>query len=465
MKLVKATFRQIMHFDFFELTPKDITIASGGNGTGKTSLLEAVKAVFGGANDATLVRRGADAGEAVLVFDDGATLRRRFRADGGRGDLKATTRELGNVSKAQAFADSLVDPLALDPSVFLAAAPKERVKLLLQTIPMEVRPGQLAEALGESVATPELLKRAWRPGEHALVAIDALARELYDERTGVNRSAGDKAKTVQELDASGATADLGTDWTERALLVEHDLKAAEEAGAEERRKAEDEERKRIESIRAIRDDARRAAGAAYEAAVRVAAAARDRATEDADAAFIEEEKKLHAHYGAAREQALTSRAPAIAALQANLQDARTRAEQAAKARGVAETVDRLRGEAEALQARSAALTAALDGLEGLKARLCEKLPVTGLRLVDGDLQLDGVAFDRVNTAERVRIAAELALLRLGKLRLVVADGLEALEPEARAALIARFEAADVQFLGSEVTQGPFKVDTREAVRS
>ena len=44
---------------------------TGRNGQGKTSLLEAIKAATQGGHDATLLRKGAEKGEVVLVLDSG----------------------------------------------------------------------------------------------------------------------------------------------------------------------------------------------------------------------------------------------------------------------------------------------------------------------------------------------------------------------------------------------------------
>ncbi|HSW40817.1 MAG TPA: hypothetical protein VLL97_15145, partial [Acidobacteriota bacterium] len=109
------------------------------------------------------------------------------------------------------------------------------------------------------------------------------------------------------------------------------------------------------------------------------------------------------------------------------------------------------------------LTHTLGQLEILKANLLETLPIQGLEIKDGDIHVGGIPFDRVNTAERVRLAIEVAKLRAGTLPLVCVDGLECLDPETFEAFKAEAMQSGLQFVVSRVTHGPLSIETAKEV--
>ena len=67
------------------------------------------------------------------------------------------------------------------------------------------------------------------------------------------------------------------------------------------------------------------------------------------------------------------------------------------------------------------------GADALKSELLSGLPVPGLEIRDGQIYVDGLPFDRVNEARRIRIAVDIAKLRAGRLGLLLVDGMERLD--------------------------------------
>ena len=65
MRVAHVRISNILGIEEIEFAPGGFTEVSGGNGAGKTSVLEAIRAALRGGNDATLLRNGADRGEIV----------------------------------------------------------------------------------------------------------------------------------------------------------------------------------------------------------------------------------------------------------------------------------------------------------------------------------------------------------------------------------------------------------------
>ena len=77
MKVALIKIEQILGIEHLEIKPGLLTVISGKNETGKTSVLEAIKSVTTGGKDGTLLRQGAEKGSVVLVFDDGTEATRK----------------------------------------------------------------------------------------------------------------------------------------------------------------------------------------------------------------------------------------------------------------------------------------------------------------------------------------------------------------------------------------------------
>ena len=153
--------------------------------------------------------------------------------------------------------------------------------------------------------------------------------------------------------------------------------------------------------------------------------------------------------------------PKEAAIKEKIGHGRAMVEQQTKAASTKEFIGKMEAEADALKEQSVKLTAALSQLEALKTGLLDTLPIPGLSLQDGDIYLDGIPFDRVNTARKVQVAIEVAKLRAGELGLIACDGLELLDAKTFEAFKKAAAKSKVQFVISRVAEGPLTVSTEE----
>jgi thymidine kinase len=80
--------------------------------------------------------------------------------------------------------------------------------------------------------------------------------------------------------------------------------------------------------------------------------------------------------------------------------------------------------------------------------------------VDGEVYRKGVPFDRLNTAQRVGIAFEIAKLRAGELKAVCLDGCELLDEEHLKELERNADESGIQVFITRVTGKEFAVETK-----
>lgn len=445
MKVAKLKISQFAGIEELEIEPGAITTLSGGNRKGKTSVLNALKAVVQSGSDASLIRNGAEEAVVVLEMDDGMEIRRRITPKGSTVSVRHP--EFGVLAKPQTILDGLLDSVSANPVAFLdppgsseAAKRRARLELFLEALPVRLTQEQLEEALAE-VFEPE---HAGDLDRHALEVLADLRKRYYEDRTDVNRAAKERRATINQLQES-----LPQDGVEEPSARIQELQSERDAIEEEENQARDallaevleaedtcDKRlaERLEELRQLEREAREAHD------VQVRQIGRDRAARS---------KALDEEFDA--------RLRTIDEELAGLQERQKEAERHQNTRRIVEDLTR---EAVSREEASEALTAAIQSVDQLKAGLLKDLPIEGLEVRADDLYLNDVPFESLSTSEQVGLALAVAMLRAGKLGLIWVDGLECLDEDAFEEFSRQAAAQqDLQFVVSRVTQGDLAVTT------
>lgn len=437
MRIQRIKINNVLGVEHYEFEAGAFNSITGRNGEGKTSVLEAVKAATQCGHDATLLRKGATEGEIVLVLDDGSEIQRRITADGSKTDLYRDGRKQ---PRAVSAVQALTDALSVNPIEFLRAPKKDRARILLESMPIEVDVGRLAEISGVEVEA--------EAEAGGLALIEMVAKQVYDNRTGTNRAVKEKDATINQLTAAMPAAPGGVDGDENELQASIDAADA----------ARDAETQRVDTkLDGIEQQHRAAADTAKEAAQ----AEIDRIREALDAKLYEMNTKLAAFRAAAsrqRELAITQHAETVQPLRSALAAIRANRDAAGRRQATLATIETMREELAGLQKDALQQTQALADIEAYKLSLLASLPIPGLAVVDGDIQRDGVPFDRLNTAQQVDIAVAIAKLRAGDLGVICIDGIELLDTASFESFRERAIKTGLQLFVTRVSDGAFGVE-------
>lgn len=426
MQIQKISIQNILGIQNLEFEAGKLVEISGPNGSGKTSVLEAIKSVLRGGSDATLLRKGEDKGEAVIVLDDGVQITKTVTA------ATSSTVVVGadgkKIPKPAETVKALTDMLSVNPVDFLRATKKERVNVLLESLPIEI---DLAR-LGIDPASPGHIDTSLHP----LVLIEAVRKHIYDDRTGLNRAVKEKRATIAQLAATLPEQPGEAPATPTGLLEQ----------LAELDKAKDAELERINTKLATL----RAESDAAIAELR-------RQIESKQAEFANIERLA----GAQRERTLAKHADDTAGIRQNLAAVEAAQKQAAKHEQTRETLVKMDDEATKLQEQADGQTEALEAIDAYKSELLAALPIPGLSVVDGEIYRDGVHFDRLNTAQQVQIAVEIAKLRSGELKVCCVDGLELLDSATFAEFKTQAVESGLQMFVTRVSDAEFKITSVE----
>lgn len=411
---------------------------SGRNGQGKTSVLEAIKAVVqGGGHDATLLRKGEEKGEIVLVLDDGMQLSRRVTEASSPIDVRNA--DGAKMARPADTIRRLSDALSVNPIEFLRVSKKDRVKTLLETMPIEVDTEKLTKISGIKVTA--------QAGLHALAVIELTRKQVYDERTGTNRAVKEKDATINQL--RSAMPDVPGD----AEGSEEEIRAAVAAATQ----TKDEE---LERVRNKLAGFQSATQAAIDELRTTTQAAIDKAKADGQALVEAEQTKLREIEGKAgtqRELTIQRHTDAVTPLNQTLTAIAANRSAHAKREQAIETIERMETELTDLTLDAANQSAAITAIDQYKSDLLNSLPIPGLEVKDCEVFRNGIEFDRLNTAQQVEIAIEIAKLRAGDLNVVCVDGLELLDPAAFEAFKEQIIESGMQVFVSRVTPDDFEV--------
>ncbi|MEY4562340.1 MAG: hypothetical protein RLZZ618_1617, partial [Pseudomonadota bacterium] len=313
---------------------------------------------------------------------------------------------------------------------------------LLESMPIELDATRLSQVSGLPV-TPTA-------GSHALAIIDHVRQQVYEDRTGTNRAVKEKDATINQLRIAMPDAPGGVEGDEDSLRAQ--VQAAKDMMHVEHHRID----AKLTGVRAesaarlqkLKDDARAqidAINAELSAAIE---------TERASLADIE------AKAARVRQKATDTATATAQPLQAAVAAIATNRDAAAKRKATADTITMMATELADLQADAARQTKALDDIDAYKAELLANLPIPDLEVVDGEVYRKGVPFDRLNTAQRVGIAFEIAKLRAGELKAVCLDGCELLDEEHLKELERNADESGIQVFITRVTGKEFAVETK-----
>lgn len=477
LRATRIEVRDVLGAERVEIRPGRVTVLSGPNGSGKTTVLSAISRALGRGNLAEIQRISADGSRVeprvVLELESDGPVPRHLVVERNASRVRLRERDqegaLRDVQQPQRAIAALWDAACANPAQFLSAPPEDRIRLLYEALPLELDRSRVAEILaGLDV------QRA-PGGLHALEELRFLRAQVFEARTSVNRDAASKAEAAQQI-RSAAPASPGGDAADQAQLEEavRELSLAlqaEQVAADEAEQA---------SLRRSAQEFREACAAAASVASNDASALHQQHREWAAAERAALEQRIaarlvevNAHVellrgeeSAVREAAQIRRDVAteaarrerlrregdISAWRAELEGAqaaamsgREAAKTAASARALAAQAETFEADARTLKGHSARLTAAIQALDEYLRSLGSSLP-SGLEVRGRELLLDGIPWDQQNTARRIEVAVAISALRAraADLPLVLVDGAEALDPAHFNGLVEALEAAGLQ---------------------
>lgn len=418
MHVIKIQISNILGIERMEYEPGKFTTIEGENGSGKSSFLGAIQMGLGKGHNAKLLREGAKEGEVILIFDNGEMIQKKITAS--KSTLTVTDAKGRKIAQGASLINQWVDRLSVNPIQLLTVEPKKRIALLLDSMPMD--------PIYEEIKILTGIDRTEDKG-HPLQILADVENQIFEDRKALKVSIKKQEAVVEKMFSALSYMMDKTDWSaevgkQRGLLeVNNKLMAGEKKRIDEinsefisalNAKADME----IDKIKDTRDKT---------------LAAWNEEQRQKDFALME---KFNAILDPIKESVATS-------------DVKSKAQ--LKEKGAREFIDTERQAIKLSIDEVDGYSDNLDAIKRYKGELMENLPFPGLEVKDGDIYINDVHFDTLNTAERIKFALKVATIRDSELKVCCVDGLEALDDETFKAFKVEAEKTDLQWFVTQVT--------------
>lgn len=466
MRATKIKIKNLFGISETQLDGSSVEL-TGGNGTGKTSVIDAVKyALTNDSEREYIIKQGASEGEIIIETDTGLYIDRKKRTN--KADYKSVKEGGREVSGPESMLRKLFTPLQLDPVKFIQMDKKEQNRTILDLIEFDWDLNWIREQFGE-------IPRDVNYDQNILQVLNDIQSDngyYFQTRQDVNRDMRNKRAFVEEIAASIPAGYEAEKWENYDLgSVYRKIEKAKELNS------------RIERARLFKDSYdNKVRGFQAEKEIEITAekeaiaAERDRLTSTIE--------RLKAEIRAAEDKLLTlddrlgdkvqlaeSRyKEKIAKLDSDMktadeyigrepvdvsrdQEEVRMAEEMKKHLNEYHRMQSLEADCETLRTESEELTRKIELARNLPGKILETatLPIEGLTVEGGIPLIHGLPVSNLSEGEKLNLCVDVALARPNNLQIILIDGAEKLSDENREKLYDKCREKGLQFIATRTT--------------
>ena len=464
MKTTKIKIKNLFGISEADLDGSSMEL-TGSNGTGKTSVIDAIKYALTNDSDREyIIKQGESEGEIIIETDTGLYIDRRKRTN--KADYKSVKENGREVPGPESMLRKLFTPLQLDPVKFIQMDKKEQNRTILDLIEFDWDLEWIREKFGE-------IPRDVNYEQNILQVLNDIQAEngyYFQARQDINRDLRNKRAFAEEIAASipaGYDAekweafDLGAAYRkiekmkeynsriERAKLfkdsydnkargyrAEMEISAEKDAIAAERNNLTSTIERLKAEIKAAEDKILSLDGRL------------DDKVKLAESRYNEKIAKLDSDMKTADEY--TGREPVD--VTADQEEVRA-AEEMKKHLNEYQRMVALQAECGKLKEQSDALTGKIELARNLPGKILEEavLPVEGLTVEGGIPLIHGLPVSNLSEGEKLDLCVDVALAKPNNLQIILIDGAEKLSDKNREKLYNKCREKGLQFIATRTT--------------
>ena len=466
MKITKIKIKNLFGIKEYEADGSNKEL-SGKNGTGKTSVIDAIRYALTNKSDRQyIVRNGESEGEIIIETDTGLLLDRKARI--GMADYKSIKQNGVPVGSPEGFLKDIVTTLQLSPVDFMNLDTKKQNSMLLDLIQYEWDMNTIREWFGEIPAGINYEQNILA----VLNDIQAENGEYYMTRQDINREARAKKSIIEEI-ANEIPVEYNLEYWKSVNLGELYTKI------EKIRKNNSE----IEKAKImIEGQANKLRSFEADREIKLASLEREMAAEsnniDSELArlkeriiALEKEKEslntkkadrarlIESEFEKEKAQYLSNIATYAELADKEIMPIDKLTEEAETAERMKSHINEyermvdLQGELEALNEKSRKLTEKIELARNLPAVILEKaeLPIANLTVKDGTPLINGLPISNLSEGEKLDLCIDIAISKPNGLQIILIDGIEKLATEMRENLYKKCKEKGLQFIATRTT--------------
>ena len=466
MKITKIKIKNLFGIKEYEADGSNKEL-SGKNGTGKTSVIDAIRYALTNKSDRQyIVRNGESEGEIIIETDTGLLLDRKARI--GMADYKSIKQNGVPVGSPESFLKDIVTTLQLSPVDFMNLDTKKQNSMLLDLIQYEWDMNTIREWFGE-------IPTGINYEQNILAVLNDIQAEngdYYMTRQDINREARTKKSVIEEIAGEipveynleyWKSVNLGELYAkvEKVRKANSEIEKAKimvEGQANKLRSFEADREIKLASLdREMTAESNNIDSELARLKERIIALEKEKEslnTKKADRArLIESEfEKEKAQYLSNIEAYLGLADKEIMPIDSLAEEAET-AERMKSYINEYERMIGLQEELEALNEKSRKLTEKIELARNLPAVILEKaeLPIANLTVKDGIPLINGLPISNLSEGEKLDLCIDIAISKPNGLQIILIDGIEKLATEMRENLYKKCKEKGLQFIATRTT--------------
>lgn len=466
MKASKIIIKSLYGISEQQLGGRSVELI-GANGTGKTSVLDAIRyALTNKSGRDYIVRNGETEGEIIIETDTGLSITRKARTQ--QSDYKSVKQNGNIVPSPEAFLRDIITPLQLQPMEFMQMGKKEQNAVILDMIDFPWNMETIREWFGEIPAGVNY-------EQNILAVLNDIQAEngtYFQERQDVNRDIRAKKSVVEDIRLALPQDYDGNQWEDvdigRLYTRIEKIRKSNEAIEKARRMKTGHDNK-IRSFEADRDIALAAIDREMTArgngidtklaSLREQIHSLEREKQGLSAVKADRERVVNSEY---REKVAKYEAD-LAAYEEyadqEIQPVDSLLEEAERTEKMKSHVNEwrrmlsLQEEIKQLAGKSASYTEKIEKARNLPGEILEKtsIPIQGLSVERGIPLINGLPVSNLSEGEKLDLCIDVAIQNHGGLQIILIDGVEKLSAEMRQRLYSKCREKDLQFISTRTT--------------
>lgn len=466
MKTTRIKIRNLFGITETELDGRSVEL-TGGNGVGKTSVIDALRYALTNKSDRNIiVRQGEKEGEILIETDTGLSIDRKKRTE--QSDYKSVKENGREIMGPENFLRQLFTPLQLDPVAFTLMDEKSKNRAILDLIEFDWDLNYIREKFGEVPA--------WVNYEQNILEVlsdmQSENGEWFKERQNVNRDIRNKQAFIEDIAKDIPENYQADKWESYDLGAAYKkLEQMKEANSRiERaklfRSSYDSKLRKLEADKMIEVTSAEKAIAAEretllsdiermkaliqsnEEKLKGLSAILDDKKALAESRFNEAKTKLDADMSVADEYMDKQHVDCT-----ELQSEVSIAEDMKRHLNEYQRMKAMQTELEQLKAKSDEYTRKIELARTLPGSILEtaKLPIEGLTVEDGIPLIHGLPVANLSEGEQLSLCVDVAISKPNGLQIILIDGTEKLSSENREKLYSKCHEKGIQFIATRTT--------------
>lgn len=466
MKISKIKIKNLFGIKEYEAGSENCEL-TGGNGVGKSSVIDAIKYALTNKSDRKyIVRNGETEGEILIETDMGLSINRKARTN--QSDYKSVKKNGLTVPSPEAFLRDIITPLQLSPIEFMEMSEKQQNAIILDMIDYPWTLDTIREWFGELPADVNY-------DQNILAVLNDIQAEdgvYFQTRQDLNRTIRAQRAIIEEITASLPVGYDGSKWENVSLselYTEIEKIRKENEQIETAKRLKDGHDGKIRKFDADREIAKAALEREMSAKSNnidtELATLRERIAslekEKAGLAGIKEDKLavINSDYDknvAQYEKEIAAYADYIGMELKPLDGLMKQASETEKMKShVNEWKRKLRLEKEVaeLKEKSDLLTKKIEKARTLPGEILETatIPIEGLTVKDGVPRIKGLPVSNLSDGEKLDLCVDVAVKNSAGLQIILIDGVEKMSTEMRERLYKKCKTKGLQFISTRTT--------------